>query len=109
MDAKKKALEEKACLNSNSQGDSHDPLNVANIFEEHVVGEDAEFKHENDQKRILDAMEKKIQSGEQLLFFAYGAAGAGKSILMQKVKDVIDASEKKGNSCLSYWHRHNID
>ena len=37
MASKKKALEEKACLDSNSQCDAHDHLNIANIFEEHGV------------------------------------------------------------------------
>ena len=45
---KKKFLEEKARLDSNSQGDAHDPLNVANIFEENEVEEDAAFKYEKD-------------------------------------------------------------
>ena len=39
-------------------------------------------------------MEKKIQSGEQLLFFVNGVVGFGKSTVMQKVKDVTDASGK---------------
>ena len=79
----KKDLEEKACLDSNSQGDAHNPLSVANIFKERRVEETAEFKHTDDQKLILDAVEKKIQPGElqpgeQMLFFAHGAAAAGK-------------------------------
>ena len=45
MAAKKNTLEDKARLDSNYQGNIHDPLNVANFFEEH-----AEFKHTNDQK-----------------------------------------------------------
>ena len=95
MTAKKKALEEKVCLDSTSQGDAHDSLNIANIFEESGVEENAEFKHTYDQKRILDAVEKKIQSSEQMLFLDHGAAGAGKSIVMQKVKNVKNASEKE--------------
>ena len=54
MSAKKKALEEKACLDSNSQGDAHDPLDIAKMFEANVFEGDAEFKCANDQKRILD-------------------------------------------------------
>ena len=53
MADKKKALEEKACLDSNYQGEVHDPQNVAKSFEE-----DSEFKHGNNQKHILDAVEK---------------------------------------------------
>ena len=94
MAAKKKALEEVACLDSNSQVGTHDPLNVENIFEEHGVEEDAGFKHTNDQNRILDAVEKKIQSSKQMFFFAHGAEGAGKSKVMQKLKDMIDSSGK---------------
>ena len=52
MSDKKKALEEKTCLDSNSQGDDNDPVNVTNTFEENTVEEDAEFKHANDQKLI---------------------------------------------------------
>ena len=58
MASKKKDLEEKAHLESNSQGDVHDPLNVANIFKENGVEEDAEFKNTKDQKLILDAVGK---------------------------------------------------
>ena len=48
MAAKKKSLGKKSCLKSNSQGDSHDLLNVANIFEENGVEEDAEFRYTDD-------------------------------------------------------------
>ena len=64
MAAKKKALEDKACLDSNSQGNAHDPLNVPNIFKEHEVESNSEFKLTGDQKYILDAVSKKMQSGE---------------------------------------------
>ena len=64
MGSKKKALEEKACLDSNSQSYSYDPLNVENIFAENGDDGHYEFKRTDNQKRILDAMEKKIQSGE---------------------------------------------
>ena len=40
-------------------------------------------------------VEKKIQSDEQMLLFAHGTAGAVKSTVIQKVKDVIDASGEK--------------
>ena len=58
-----KNFEEKAHLDSNSQYDDHNPLNVSNIFEENGVEEYSNFKYTNNQKRILDTMEKKIQSG----------------------------------------------
>ena len=60
MATKKKALDEKACLDSNSQGNTHDPLNVAKCFEEHATEENAEFRQTYDQKLILDAGEKEI-------------------------------------------------
>ena len=41
MAAKKKALKEKARLDSNSQGHAHNLLNVADIFEENGVEEDS--------------------------------------------------------------------
>ena len=95
MAAKRKALEDKACLLSNSQGDAHDPLNVPNIFKDNEDENNDGVKLTDDQKCILDAVAKKMQSGEQILFLAHGAAGAGKSTVMQKVKDIIDASGKK--------------
>ena len=51
-------------MDSNSQDDTHDSLNVANFFEERGVEENDEFKDTDDQKRTLEAVEKKIQSGE---------------------------------------------
>ena len=48
MATKKKALEEKACLDSNSRDDTYDPLNVANIFEENAIEEDDELNHTDD-------------------------------------------------------------
>ena len=83
MDSKNKSIADKACLGSNSQGDAHDPLNDANIFAENGDKGHTEFKHTYNQKRILDAMEKKIQSGEQMLFFDHSAEGAGKSTAMK--------------------------
>ena len=32
MSSKKNAIKEKACLDYNSQGDAHDPLDITNIF-----------------------------------------------------------------------------
>ena len=84
MSNKKKALEEKARLDYNPQVDAHNPLNVANAFEENEIEEDTEFKYTNDQTHILDVMENKIQSGKQMLSLAHGAAGATKSVVMQK-------------------------
>ena len=75
-------------MDSNYQGNSDYPLSVSRIFEEIGVEEDDEFNHTNDKKRILDVAEKKIKSGDQMLFFSHGAAGARKSTVMQKVKDL---------------------
>ena len=88
--SKKKILEEKVWLDSNSQGDSHDPLNVVKIFEKYGFEEYAEFKHTKCQSNILDPEEKKIQSGEEILFFARVEASAGKSAVIQKGKDATD-------------------
>ena len=48
MTIKKEPLEEKACLNYNYQGDTHDPLNVTNISLENRDEGHAEFKHTYD-------------------------------------------------------------
>ena len=60
MASKKKVLEEKARLDSNSQGDAHDPLNVANIFEEHGGEENSEFKHTDYQKAFYTRWKRKF-------------------------------------------------
>ena len=78
MSSKKNAIEEKARLDTNSQGCSHDPLNAENVFEENGVEEDSEFKHTNYQERILDEMEKKLQDDEKMLFFIHSASSAVK-------------------------------
>ena len=84
MSNKKKALEVKVCLESISQGDVHGPLNAACIFEENGDEVDADFKYTNDQKHILDVVEKTIKYGKKMLFFAHSAVGTGKSLEMKK-------------------------
>ena len=65
------ANEKKACLDSNLKGDNHDYLNVARIFVENGDERHAELKHTNDQKRILDAIENQIKSGEQIFLCSW--------------------------------------
>ena len=48
MSTKKKAIGEKEHVDYNFQGDTHEPLNVANVFEENEVEEDTEFEYKNE-------------------------------------------------------------
>ena len=49
------------CLDSNSQGDAHDPLNVANMESKNMESKKMlSSSAQTTKKRILDAMEKKI-------------------------------------------------
>ena len=72
--------------------DANDPLNIKNIDD---TKDEKKFTWTKDQKCFLDAVKNCLNSGEQMLLFAHGAAGAGKSTVMNEVTRLFKAKGKR--------------
>ena len=92
---KKEATEENEQMFSFSQGDDHDPMNISNIGSHDNHPEINVSMLTNDQKSVLNALDENLKSGKQMLFLCHGAAGSGKSTVMQKIKDKLSIGGKR--------------